>query len=816
MSGFYLTQQSNDELWHSAHRNSESSLAYCCFLVVVQLIVISSNILLVLEHSQMSISRCQVTSHHHPSHCNDGHSTNFISRSAVKLISPAILKHRSVPVALFLSIPPSHNLMMRCLSPSSFIFTRNNASRFLDHPSAVYMAPRQLPEYMQQSAGNKDYSCFWPGVHKYWFKTWPEHNILFPNIPGDVLLTIKQTKQEVKAEQQHKVNCGLKKEQTVFDAALRPKTRAKSVEEIYMGMVYNEQIKPLVKAEQEAGNMTTPSHRMALSQRFSKELLEDESDKVKKEVRKRYDKQIKGSKGKGDILDDEDDDNNESDPDAIAKGIDELPIICQRFAHLIKKKTQFIVSFICHPSETSSGHNFAHLYPDKDYAFLGAYQQFAETIFSMKEHDPLLPATTNVRDGNRSGELKDDGSSEENESGKEDGSGEEDEHREENEGGTDTLSWDDPSLYTISQIPDASMAGTVAPAGFGDASLQLTGPFYSQSQYPGPDWSLDFHNVMMPQASTPLSSIQQFEAQFFQPSLTATGYLSSSTTQNISGLSLGDSMHGWNFNNGNFNSTGWETSSLSSLLTSPTSTERSTTSPSLNEQLPQFAYQLPTLPAANPPSPTETAQPAEVPNSQAGTGHATTKCKSKSKLPTTKSLTAHADKPHSAAKSISDTPTVTAVPTRAKFTPLVNSTEPIPVPVITLAKAAKPKAKPKPKSKPKATSVNNKSSTGTETTHIAADEGNTLSDSTTINNITQNPIASQIGAAHVSKRVPIKSRRNDIADTIRSDGLTFVGIGSKENPGVLEEVGGTSSKHTADSTAEGMIPSKNRKRRTKA
>lgn len=320
---------------------------------------------------------------------------------------------------------------------------------------------------------------------------------------------------------------------------------------------------------------------------------------------------------------------------------------------------------------------------------------------------------------------------------------------------------------------------------------------------------------MMPQASAPLSSIQQFEAQFFQPGLTATGYLGSSTAQNTSfsspassGLSLADSMHGWNFNNGNYNSTGWETSSLSSLLTSPTSAERSTTSPSLDDQLPQFAYQLPTLPAANPPSPTETAQPAEAPNSQAGTGRATTKRKSKSKLPTTKSLTAHADKPHSAAKSISDTPTVAAAPTRVKFTPLVNSTEPIPVPVIALAKAAKPKAKPKPKSKPKATSVNIESSAVTETTHVAADEGNTLSDSTTINNIAQKPIASQIGAARVSKRVPIKSRRNDIADAIGSDGLTFVGIGSKENPGVLEEVGGTSSKRAADSTAEGMIPSK--------
>lgn len=63
----------------------------------------------------------------------------------------------------------------------------------------------QLPEYMQQSTGNKDYSCFWPAIHKYWFKTWPERNILFPDIPDDVPLTVEQTKQEVKAEQQRKV-----------------------------------------------------------------------------------------------------------------------------------------------------------------------------------------------------------------------------------------------------------------------------------------------------------------------------------------------------------------------------------------------------------------------------------------------------------------------------------------------------------------------------------------------------------------------------------------------------------------------------------
>ncbi|KAG1796859.1 hypothetical protein EV424DRAFT_1546841 [Suillus variegatus] len=164
----------------------------------------------------------------------------------------------------------------------------------------------QLPEYIQQSTGDKDYSCFWPAIHKYWFKHGQSAIFCSPT---------SLMKQEVKAEEQCKVqlatwfrsraglskkNRGLKKEQTVFDAALRPKTRAKSVEEIYMGMVYDKQIKPLVKAEQEAGNVTTSGHHMVLGRRFSKELVEDELDEVKKELER-------------------DDDNNESDPDAIAK-----------------------------------------------------------------------------------------------------------------------------------------------------------------------------------------------------------------------------------------------------------------------------------------------------------------------------------------------------------------------------------------------------------------------------------------------------------------------------------------------------------------
>lgn len=97
----------------------------------------------------------------------------------------------------------------------------------------------------------------------------------------------------------------------MFDAALQPKTRAKSVEEIYMDMVYDERIKPLVKAEEDAGNVATSGHHIALGRKFSKVLLEDESDDIKNEVRVRYEKQLKSKKKN--ILDSDDDDNSEDD-----------------------------------------------------------------------------------------------------------------------------------------------------------------------------------------------------------------------------------------------------------------------------------------------------------------------------------------------------------------------------------------------------------------------------------------------------------------------------------------------------------------------
>jgi hypothetical protein len=96
-----------------------------------------------------------------------------------------------------------------------------------------------------------------------------------------------------------KKNRSLKKESTVFDDALQPKRRAKSEAEIYSDMYYDERIKPLVKAEEEAGNAVSSGRRVALGRKFSKELLDDEDEDVKAQVREIYEQQLKAHQKHG-------------------------------------------------------------------------------------------------------------------------------------------------------------------------------------------------------------------------------------------------------------------------------------------------------------------------------------------------------------------------------------------------------------------------------------------------------------------------------------------------------------------------------------
>ncbi|KAG1726702.1 uncharacterized protein EDB91DRAFT_1254203 [Suillus paluster] len=679
----------------------------------------------------------------------------------------------------------------------------------------------QLPEYIALHGEDKDYAHFWAKTHLYWFKSWPEQAALFPDIPIEIPLTEEQQAEELAAEKTRKVrlqtwfrwrtnvskkNRGLKKEISVFESALLPKSRAKSVEEIYMDMVYDERIKPLVAAEQEAGNVATAGRRMALGRKFCKELLEDESDEVKKEVREKYNKQKKVKKDMLHDKADDDDNNDETDADAIVKGIDDLPIICQRFARLIKKKTRFIVSFMCagpdprqnwnivtlscHPSETPAGNDFSQLCPDKDNTFLAAYQEYAELIFPPNKRNPLLP---DVEDGDQTEELEGCNSGKESEDGEENNEGQR----------GDSIDWDNLGFASSSTgISDASPLGelnqsalyseTQAQCDASFVQAQPDAPFkqaqpdasFKQAQ---PDASLEhaWDNIatVPPNSFSTLQSsvpgtVEVLGLSFSHADLMALGYFGSdNTTQNLFSPAFSSSApsfdtqydtHTWN--GANSDSQGWEMRSLSSFLSSPISAKRSTATTEQDDALPQFTQQLPILPAANPPSPTEqddtlpqfTQQlpilPAANPPSptegiqdladtHAGAGLAKSKRKFKSK-PATK----------------------------VKHNPAMEST-----PIIAPMNTAKPK--PKPKARPVAKL--------TETSHTAVDEGN--------------PVAQR-----ASKQIPIKSKWNDIADAIGSDGLTFVSIG-KETQSVSEDA--RAMKRPANSTMEGVISAK--KKRTK-
>ncbi|KAG1864823.1 hypothetical protein F4604DRAFT_1928632 [Suillus subluteus] len=696
----------------------------------------------------------------------------------------------------------------------------------------------QFPEYTTLHDGDKEYTHFWPKIYLHWFRRWPERAILFPGIPNKTMLKKEQQTAETHAEDSRKVqlqtwfhwrtnaskkNRGLKKDTSIFEAALVLKSRAKSAEEIYMDMVYNEWIKPLIKAEQEAGNITTAGQRMALGQKFCKELLEDESDEVKEEVREKYDKQKKVKR----VMLDNEDDNDETDADAIAKAIDDLPIICQRFARLIKKKTRFIVSFInmtneltllrCHPSETPAGSNFSQLCPDKDNTFLVAYQQYAELIFPANEHDPLLPG---VGDDNELEELE----------GCDNG---------EEDGGCDgSIDWNIPGFATSStKISDASMSGfgnteagisdassfneldqsvfnseaqsntsfeqaqPDAWSGFGNteagisdaSSLNELDQSVSNSEAQSntsfrqaqPDASLaqaqlhasfDWHNIStLPPDPTSVPGLNEvFGSSFSHADLIAMGFLGGGSTMPnpfppaFSSLapSLTDArstVPGYYDaqHDTRYGTQMWNFSNLDSQGWEMPSLSSFLSSPISAERTTTTTEQDEVLPHFTRQSPILPAANHPAYDSAEDLD----------------SIHTGAGLPKSKRKHKSKLPAA-----EVNCNPAIE-----PTPTITPMNTAKPKAKPKVKPLTKSGAV-------TETLHATADEGNVLGHLTAPNTATKRNPAVDISAAPRMVRL-------------------FVGIG-RDDPPVLEDVGASMMKHPPNSTMGSMIPAK--KRRMKA
>ncbi|KAG1745615.1 hypothetical protein EDB19DRAFT_1906130 [Suillus lakei] len=398
----------------------------------------------------------------------------------------------------------------------------------------------RLATYMVHTK-EKDYSRFWALCRIAWFAQFPERVVVYPDIPKDVELTCKQQKvvelaEEAREAQLHtwfrwrinksKKNRSLKKKLTVFDDTLQPKRRAKSEAEIYSELYYDERIKPLVMAEQDAGNVATSGKRMALGRKFSKELLEDETEEIKAEIREKYEEQLthkKRAKREKNVLDDDadNDDNEELDVEAIMQGIDDLPVICRRFAKLVKQKTRFMVSFMfagpdprndwdmttlsCHPSETPQGDSFAELYQTADSDFLAAFQQYAEQIFPGNKRKP-----DNKAESSEIGGIAEEESEEREEDGEEcEEDGDKDKEGEEDEPNAQSTDIKEESQLNVDEgevnqymesavtlpIPgaslgDASDASSLGGSSVMHASMETTAslpsygtPFYGMSMY---------------------------------------------------------------------------------------------------------------------------------------------------------------------------------------------------------------------------------------------------------------------------------------------------------------------------------------------
>ncbi|KIJ10058.1 hypothetical protein PAXINDRAFT_157719 [Paxillus involutus ATCC 200175] len=280
-------------------------------------------------------------------------------------------------------------------------------------PAAPWTTPEQgeflqdhLPTYLDH-VEDKSYERFWPKFNTAWFTKWPERLVMFPDVPLETPLTLKQNEELGQAVEACKVRLRtwlrwrangsrrgrtLKKHKSVFDKAMDSQgTHCLSLPELYSLEYYEDRVKPHIKAEKNAGNIRSKGEQLAAVRKIAKELREDEDEDIKERIHEMYTSQKRGKRGGGDGS------SQETDPEIIQRAIDDLPFALKHIAALIKQRTGFTVSFICarpdpsknweitslscHPDETPQGNCFGTLFPKEEDTLLAAYQEYAELLF---------------------------------------------------------------------------------------------------------------------------------------------------------------------------------------------------------------------------------------------------------------------------------------------------------------------------------------------------------------------------------------------------------------------------------------------------
>ncbi|KAG6375187.1 hypothetical protein JVT61DRAFT_3396 [Boletus reticuloceps] len=291
-------------------------------------------------------------------------------------------------------------------------------------PPTRWMTPEQAefltglyPTYLEHTAA-KSYHRFWAGLYADWFTKWPEREVLFPNTEGmldaeqgealgaavDARKKQLQTWFRWRANKSRRSRLQQKKS-SVFKKVVAPKgSRIRTPTELYMLEHYDDQIKPQIMAEQQAGNIPAIGNNLTAVRKYAQELLESEDGEIKDKIQLMYKMQERVSKTTCDL-----DSEEETDPAEIKRAIDDLLYALARVAKLVKRLTRFAISFVCagpdssrnwdissiscHPDTTPEGCTFPNLFPKESNAMLVAFQEYAETIFPLELHNPAKSAS---------------------------------------------------------------------------------------------------------------------------------------------------------------------------------------------------------------------------------------------------------------------------------------------------------------------------------------------------------------------------------------------------------------------------------------
>ncbi|KAF8132453.1 hypothetical protein EV363DRAFT_1163855 [Boletus edulis] len=251
----------------------------------------------------------------------------------------------------------------------------------------------------------KSFGKLWPLVYENWFKQYPERAALFPNIPMDQPLTKVQDEELGDAVQKRRSNwfrwrmnasrakrTANRQQPNLMSALASGKSRARTKVEIYSEKFFTEKAKPLLEAEVAAGKVHSRGEKLVAGRRICQNLLENEDEEVVAEIDRIYETEVKTERRKR-----SEERGEETDRDAIAAALDDLPAALTSLFEALSKKTRWkfscvmagpdprrdwdITTMSFHLGQTPMGCDFATFRSDAEQTLMSAYAEFAELVF---------------------------------------------------------------------------------------------------------------------------------------------------------------------------------------------------------------------------------------------------------------------------------------------------------------------------------------------------------------------------------------------------------------------------------------------------